>query len=89
MISYLTIESIKMVIVVRVEDLKKLINDEIEAWQSLAGGPNLDAFEFDPKTVDSKELKTKGYYKNRESWVGGVRVNKLKQFLEEYNISGK
>ncbi len=31
-----------MVIVVRVEDIQKLIKEEIEAWESLAGGPNLD-----------------------------------------------
>lgn len=78
-----------MVIVVRAEDLEKLIADEIEAWQSLAGGPNLDAYEFDPKTVDNIDLKKKGYYKNRESWIGGVRVNALKLFLEQYNLNNK
>lgn len=75
-----------MVIVVRVEDLKELLNGEIEAWQSLAGGANLDAFDFDPKTVDPKELKKKGYYKNREAWIGGVRVKKIHQFLEQYKL---
>lgn len=75
-----------MVIVVRVEDIKKLLSDELDAWQSLAGGPNLEGYEFDPKTVDSRDLKKKGYYKNREAWIGGVRVKKIKRFLEEYNI---
>lgn len=78
-----------MVIVVRVEDLQKLVMDEIEAWESLAGGPNLNAYEFDPKSVDHKDLKKKGYYKNRESWIGGARVNKLKEFLDQYNINTK
>ncbi len=78
-----------MVIVIRLEDIKKLLQEEIEAWESLAGGPNLDAFQFDPKTVDPKELKKKGYYKNREAWVGGVRVKQLKQFLQDYNIDNR
>lgn len=78
-----------MVVVVRVEDLQKLLKDELEAWQSLAGGPNLDAFEFDPKNVDHKLLKSKGYYKNREAWVGGVRVKEIQDFLDKYNLSSK
>lgn len=78
-----------MVIVVRVEDLQKLLLDEIEAWQSLAGGANLNAYEFDPKTADIKDLKKKGYYKNRESWIGGVRVSALEQFLKQYNLDSK
>ena len=78
-----------MVLIIREEDIKKLLSGELEAWQSLAGGPNLDSYEFDPKTVDSKDLKKKGYYKNREAWVGGVRVKEIKRFLEEYNISLK
>ncbi len=78
-----------MVIVVRVEDIQKLIKEEIEAWESLAGGPNLDAYDFNPKNVDPKDLKKKGYYKNRESWIGGARVNKLREFLDLYNIGTK
>jgi len=72
-----------MIISVSKEELIGLLLEEIKAWESVGGGPNLQAFEFDPKTVDKEMLDRLGYYKNRESWIAGVRIKHLVEYLKE------
>lgn len=72
-----------MIISVSKEELISLLLREIKAWESVGGGPNLQAFEFDPKTVDKEVLDQLGYYKNRESWIAGVRIKELVEYLKE------
>lgn len=72
-----------MIISVSKEELVTLLLREIKAWESVGGGPNLQAFEFDPKTVDKEVLDQLGYYKNRESWIAGVRIKELVEYLKE------
>lgn len=76
-----------MVKVVRQEDLEKLLHEEIKAWQVVAGGVELDAYEFDPKTVNISDLKKKGFFKNREAWIAGVCINKIKAFLKDNDMN--
>jgi hypothetical protein len=72
-----------MIISVSKEELTGLLLKEIKAWESVGGGPNLQAFDFDPKTIDKEVLDQLGYYKNRESWIAGVRIKELVQYLKE------
>lgn len=72
-----------MIISVSKEELTSFLLKEIKAWESIGGGPNLQAFEFDPKTVDKELLDRLGYYKNRESWIAGVRIKHLVEYLKE------
>ena len=72
-----------MIISVSKEELTALLLKEIKAWESVGGGPNLQAFEFDPKTADKEVLDQLGYYKNRESWIAGVRIKELVEYLKE------
>lgn len=72
-----------MIVSVSKEELTALLLREIKAWESVGGGPNLQAFEFDPKTVDKEVLDQLGYYKNRESWIAGVRIKDLVEYLKE------
>jgi len=72
-----------MIISVSKEELMGLLLKEIKAWESVGGGPNLQAFDFDPKTVDKEMLDQLGYYKNRESWIAGVRIKHLVEYLKE------
>ena len=74
-----------MIISVSKEELTSLLLKEIKAWESVGGGPNLQAFEFDPKTVDTELLEQLGYYKNRESWIAGIRISCLMDYLREIN----
>lgn len=72
-----------MVIIVEYEKLKELIEANLEAWLEIGGGPNLDAFEFDPNLVDLSVLDAKGYYTNRDAWIAGVQIKKLQKYLDE------
>ena len=72
-----------MIISVSKEELTSLLLKEIKAWENVGGGPNLQAFDFDPKTVDKELLDRLGYYNNRESWIAGVRIKHLMEYLRE------
>jgi hypothetical protein len=72
-----------MIISISKEELTGLIVREIKAWETVGGGPNLQAFEFDPKNVDKELLDQLGYFKNRESWIAGVRIKELVEYLKE------
>lgn len=72
-----------MIISISKEELTGLIMREIKAWEIVGGGPNLQAFDFDPKNVDKELLDQLGYFKNRESWIAGVRIKELVEYLKE------
>lgn len=72
-----------MIALVKYEELVNLLQDNIDAWMQVGGGPNFNAFEFDPNTVDLSVLDSQGYYKNREAWIAGVQVKKLQEYLKE------
>lgn len=71
-----------MVIIVKREDLLQLLEDDIKAWMQVDGGPNLNAFEFDPNLVDREMLSAMGYYDNRDAWIAGVRVKKIQEYID-------
>lgn len=60
-----------------------LIQRDIEAWYTIAGGPNLDAFEFSPYRPDKARLRELGFYDNKDAWVAGVQIHLLEKFLAE------
>lgn len=70
-----------MIVYANREELVKIIKEEMSAWEAL--GPNPNAFEFDPKTVDPKQLLELGYYDGVESWIAGARLNKLSEYLKQ------
>jgi hypothetical protein len=72
-----------MLRVVPHEDLIKMLNDQLTCWYAVGGGPIMEAFEFDPQTVDLQLLKQLGYYSNRDAWIAGVQVKKIHQFLKQ------
>jgi len=65
------------------EGLIGFLLDEVKAWEKVGGGPNLNAFEFDPENVDKAELESLGFYDNREAWVAGIRIKKIWEYIEE------
>ena len=71
-----------MIIYYSQDDLVKFIRAEIRAWEAVGGGPNLNAFEFDPKQTDPKTLHELGYYDNIDSWVAGARIKALNELLK-------
>lgn len=72
-----------MVILIKYEELKELLQADLEAWMEIGGGPNMDAFEFDPNLVDLSVLDNKGYYTNRDAWIAGVRIKKIQKYIQE------
>lgn len=70
------------IILITKEDLVKLLEEELEAWESIGGGPNLSAFSFEPENIDPAHLRDLGYYTNRDSWIAGVRTKRVKEYLE-------
>lgn len=72
-----------MIISVSKEELIGVILEEMKAWESVGGGPNYQAFDFDPKDVDVDVLNELGYYTNREAWIAGVRIKHLNTYLSE------
>ncbi len=74
-----------MLIVISKEQLAVILEEEIKCWESVSGGPNLNAFSFDPKETDPKVLKELGYYNDRESWIAGARIKRLREYIEELN----
>lgn len=72
-----------MLVLVSKEDIQVLLEQEIKCWESVGGGPNHNAFSFDPKETDPQLLKELGYYENRESWIAGARIKELRAYLNE------
>lgn len=72
-----------MLVTLSKDKLLNLLNQEIKAWESVGGGPNLNAFSFDPKQTDPKLLRELGYYDNRESWIAGARIRELREYITD------
>ncbi len=70
-----------MIIYYSQEELVAFIRAEIRAWEAIGGGPNINAFEFDPKQTDPKLLHELGYYDSIDSWVAGARIKALNELL--------
>ena len=70
-----------MIIYYSQDELIQFIRAEIKAWESIGGGPNLNAFEYSPKETDPKILHELGYYDNIDSWVAGARLKALNELL--------
>lgn len=70
-----------MVILVKKEELLDLLKGDIEAWAQVGGGPNYNAYEFDPNLADLEALDNMGYYSNRDSWIAGVQIKKLENYI--------
>jgi hypothetical protein len=77
-----------MLIVISKEQLAVILEEEIKCWESVSGGPNLNAFSFDPKETDPKVLKELGYYTNRESWIAGAIFCIIYEGLGDGSIYG-
>lgn len=71
-----------MLIVLSKDRLQAFLEEEIKCWENVGGGPNIDAFSFDPKTTDPQKLKELGYYDNRESWLAGARIKDILDFIK-------
>ena len=65
------------------ERLISSIEQDILSWSRVGGGPNMDAFDFDPVTQDPEELKQLGYYDNPSAWMAGVQIKHLSELLQE------
>lgn len=61
--------------------LEKFLIEEASSWMEIGGGPNMDAYEFDPKTVSKEQLKKDGFYDNYDAWIAGTRVKKIEEFI--------
>lgn len=72
-----------MLVVISRDKLEVLLHEEIKCWESVGGGPNINAFTFDPKETDPKLLKELGYYENRDSWTAGMRIKELRAYIDE------
>jgi hypothetical protein len=72
-----------MLVLVSKEILQILLEEEIKCWESLGGGPNVNAFTFDPKKTDPKLLRELGYYEDREAWIAGARIKELRAYIDE------
>lgn len=72
-----------MLVVISKDKLQYLLQQEIKCWESVGGGPNINAFDFDPKTTDPKILRELGYYDNRDAWIAGARIKEIKEYLDE------
>ena len=72
-----------MLVLFSKEKLQQFLHEEIKCWESVGGGPNINAFSFDPKSTDPATLRELGYYDNRESWIAGARIKQLNEFIQE------
>jgi len=76
-----------MIVLIQKEQLLNFLKIEQKAWELVGGGPNLNAFDFDPETVDHSEIERLGYYDNREAWIAGVRIKKIVEYMREIEES--
>lgn len=72
-----------MLVLISKEKLQALLQEDIKCWESVGGGPNINAFDFNPKEIDPKILDELGYYDNRESWIAGARIKIIREYLDE------
>lgn len=72
-----------MLIAINKEELISVLESQIKNWEEIGGGANYEAYEFNPRKVGKQELIDLGFYKNRDSWIAGVQIKKLQEFLNE------
>ena len=74
-----------MIILVDRNELFELLEAEMFAWENVSSGPDLDAYEIDPKDekITVKHLKEIGYYTNKDTWIAGIRYKKIKEYYEK------
>lgn len=72
-----------MLVVISKDRLVTLLNEEIKCWEGVSGGPNPNAFFFNPKEVDPQTLIELGYYDSPDAWVAGARIKQLIDFIRE------
>jgi len=72
-----------MIIEISKESLAAMLGAQVQAWRSVGGGANPDAYQFDPATTDPEELKRLGFYDNRDAWVAGVQIKVLEEYIEQ------
>jgi hypothetical protein len=72
-----------MIILASKEKLIEFLREEVNHWEKVGGGANMDAFDFDPKETDPQLLQEHGYYTNRDAWLAGVRIKALSTFIQE------
>lgn len=72
-----------MIVGISKEGLVALLASQVQAWRSVGGGANPDAYQFDPATTDPSELKRLGFYDNKDAWVAGVQIKLLESYIED------
>ncbi len=72
-----------MIVLASKEKLLAFLREEVNHWEKVGGGANIDAFDFDPKETDPLLLEQHGYYTNRDAWLAGVRIKALSEFIQE------
>lgn len=72
-----------MLIAVNKEQLIAVLEYQIKMWEEIGGGANYDAFEFNPKKIDQQQLVDLGFYENRDSWIAGVQIKRLTEYLNQ------
>lgn len=76
-----------MLIVVSREELQAILQEDIKAWEGVGGGPNIHALTIDPKLTDPQILKELGYYENKESWLAGTRIARIREYLDKLSTA--
>jgi len=72
-----------MIVLASKDNILEFLLTEVRCWEKVGGGPNLDAFDFDPEQTDPKLLEELGYYHNKEAWLAGIRIKALWDFIRE------
>lgn len=72
-----------MIVLVDREELLALLEAEIRAWESVDGGANPNAYEFDIETITTEDLHKMNYYLHKDSWTAGIRVRELKSYVDK------
>lgn len=72
-----------MIVLASRDKLLSFLREEVNYWEKIGGGPNMEAFEFDPKHTDPTLLQEAGYYANRDTWLAGARIKALSDFIRE------
>lgn len=72
-----------MLVLISKEKLQAFLQEDIKCWEHVGGGPNINAFDFNPVEVDPKVLEELGYFDNRDSWIAGARIKCIREYLDE------
>ena len=72
-----------MLITINKEELVAVLESQIKIWEEIGGGANHAAYEINPKKVDQQTLVDLGFYESRDSWIAGVQIKKLTEYLNQ------